>query len=312
MRLDAVDVARYQKDVDWKTMFDSGVQMAIYKATQGSTYVDPYFAVNRGNSRAAGFRFRLAYHFLSSDVDIKKQAEHFARTVGFFNPGEGIMLDAERDNLTNKEVTEEQCLEWISLIEEKFHRPVAVYSGYYVNAGRIWKSKKIFNGKRPRCLAAYIAEASMKKIVGEYFPDMWQYSSNGPVPGVVGRCDMNHVYDWTKFHAVCGLATLPPVQKPPIKKDKDMPIILTNAEVRNGFAIGAYWYELKDSQKFHELNLTVVKAYQLAGVAPIPMTNDELDQIPDYNPTTPPVETCRFETTPILANVSFTGSGTLS
>ena len=311
--LNAVDVARYQQNVDWQVMKDSGVIMAIYKATQGKGYVDPYFTINRTKTKAAGFEFRMPYHFLSSNIIIKDQVDHFVRTVGYLNPGEGVMLDAERDNLTQIEVTLEQCIEWCERVEAIFHRPVAVYTGAFVDSGRIWRSDVLYNGHRPRVLAAYTSEERMKKIVGFRLPDMWQYSSDGPVPGVIGRCDMNHVYDWTKFREVCGLRQhVPPVTELPPKEDemaKDK--ILTNKEPLFEHAPLAFKFLLMEDGSKRHLGIDEYDPMYLGSIE-YPLSNEQLGKIPNYTPTTAPVETCRYESPPTGLSITLTGSGTLS
>lgn len=58
-----IDVSKYQGDVDWPTVAQSGVKFAWIKATEGGDVVDPKFQANWEGAKAAGVA-RGAYHFM--------------------------------------------------------------------------------------------------------------------------------------------------------------------------------------------------------------------------------------------------------
>jgi Lyzozyme M1 (1,4-beta-N-acetylmuramidase) len=93
-----VDVSEYQGRIDWKAIEQQGMQFAFIKATEGSSYTDPFFSANwqavDSTAIIAG-----AYHFFSFDSPGKTQAENFITAVepiaGMLPPAVDIELYGE-------------------------------------------------------------------------------------------------------------------------------------------------------------------------------------------------------------------------
>ena len=58
-----IDVSKYQGDIDWNKVKDSGVKFVWIKATEGGDHTDEKFAANWAGAKAAGIP-RGAYHFV--------------------------------------------------------------------------------------------------------------------------------------------------------------------------------------------------------------------------------------------------------
>lgn len=90
-----IDVSKWQPGVDWVRLRQQEIRFAFIKATQGEAHVDPLFSTHWAGARQAGL-LRGAYHFLDPDMDGRRQAENFLRTVRA-EPGElPPALDIER------------------------------------------------------------------------------------------------------------------------------------------------------------------------------------------------------------------------
>ena len=76
-----VDISNHQANVDMQKLAAQNIKFVYMKATEGSTYVDNYFATNWQNAKDAGLA-RGAYHFFSFDSTGEAQAESFINTVG--------------------------------------------------------------------------------------------------------------------------------------------------------------------------------------------------------------------------------------
>jgi GH25 family lysozyme M1 (1,4-beta-N-acetylmuramidase) len=220
-RLDGIDTSHHQWDaglmnlaVTEKALLNGGAFGTVIgiKATQSTGYVDPTFARTRDAAHAAGFDSVLPYHWLSSTSDPVKQAHYFLETVGDWRDFEGAMLDDEEAG-----VTEEMTLEWWNVVDRELDGWGANYTGAYVAGGGIYQSTRIHTERRARWLAAYTSEAKMRALPGvaRFAPDMWQFSSNGPVPGVTGRCDENRVDNFALLHSICPARTAAPPPVPP-------------------------------------------------------------------------------------------------
>src|ERR1700735_3454822 len=58
-----IDVSKYQGDIDWNAVKDSGVKFAWIKATEGGDHLDEKFAANWAGAKLAGVPHG-AYHFV--------------------------------------------------------------------------------------------------------------------------------------------------------------------------------------------------------------------------------------------------------
>lgn len=237
-RLDGPDCSHYQPDagpVDLSVTRSSGSTYIAWKATQSIAYADPTFNTYRMISKAVGFHTIMMYHWLSSTTDPVAQADFYLSTVKVFNPNEGAMLDAEEAG-----ITVEKCLAWMERVESVTHLPCAIYTGIYVAGGTIYTDPRIRTskyGRRMVHLAAYVSADALTAILTrkgliDLPVDAWQWSSNGPVPGITGRCDMNAILNpagfksitvqpapWPPFNpSVCLYGLYPIAAKPTIKQ----------------------------------------------------------------------------------------------
>lgn len=75
-----VDVSSYQGDIDWEMLSSQDISFAFIKATEGSSFVDPYFENNWENAADTDLRIG-AYHFFSFESAGETQADLFCSTV---------------------------------------------------------------------------------------------------------------------------------------------------------------------------------------------------------------------------------------
>jgi GH25 family lysozyme M1 (1,4-beta-N-acetylmuramidase) len=82
-----VDVSHYQSDnnhpINWSQVAGAGVRFAIHKATEGQTYSDPSYTIDRNGAGQAGIKWS-AYHFARPDTtsnDAVLEADHFVDTA---------------------------------------------------------------------------------------------------------------------------------------------------------------------------------------------------------------------------------------
>jgi len=202
-RPDGIDVSVYQGVINWPAVHAAGYQWLAARATVGGR-TDTQLAANRAGMRGA--RTRLFYDYLYPGHD----ATAFINSLGRLEEGEGAMLDAEAGGITIYD-----CLRWCRQVEAWSGRPTAVYTGKYVSGGSIWASPDIFNGTRARILAAYTDEPTARRLAAPYGFDAWQYTSNGSVPGIGSRTDLDQVDSWAKFDAACHSNGPPPPNFPP-------------------------------------------------------------------------------------------------
>ncbi len=186
-----VDVSSYQGKIDWNVLADEGISFAFIKATEGSRYVDRYFAENIKGARAAHLRAG-AYHFLSYDSSGLEQAENFIATVPDYPEMLPPVVDVEfygdyEKNPLDEEATDKILSELIDELTKHYGKSPIIYTTRRAYSLYI-------SGKYEDC-DIWISDIIKKPTL----PDgrkwtFWQYSHTEKLPGYEGveeHIDMN-------------------------------------------------------------------------------------------------------------------------
>jgi N-acetylmuramoyl-L-alanine amidase/Glycosyl hydrolases family 25 len=222
-----IDVSKWQGKIDWAKVKSAGYTWVATRTwDRDLKAVDTTFAYNRDGMAFA--TWRLLYYWLEPGR-VNEGIDEFFRAVGTLRPGEGAMLDAEEEG-----ITEDECVKWCEGIEARTGVPCAVYTGGYTAGGVLWRSDKLFNGERARIFAAYTSEEEARGHADGIAWDAWQYSATGTVPGVDGDCDLDRIDNGAAFTRclVPGGTTPPPVE-PPDTGGKDMAAIMPTIKKGN-------------------------------------------------------------------------------
>lgn len=185
-----VDVSAYQGDIDWPTVArEPAVKFAFIKATEGRSWVDPYFDQNWAAARAAGLRCG-AYHFYRPNRDARQQAELFMSQVQLEPGSLPPVLDVEQTDKRSADIIRAGVRTWLLLIERHYGVKPILYTNhdFYV---------KFFEGhfdKYPLWLAHY--EVKHPRLGRERWA-FWQHSDEVLMPGIRGYVDGN-VFDGTE------------------------------------------------------------------------------------------------------------------
>src|SRR6267378_76848 len=101
--LSGIDVSNHNGSVNWARVAADGITFAHAKATEGTSYRDPYYAQNHAGAKAHGIHFG-PYHFAQPDFNPpKREAFFFYSVVGKPAVGElrqMLDLEAGHGNLT--------------------------------------------------------------------------------------------------------------------------------------------------------------------------------------------------------------------
>lgn len=302
-RLDGPDVSHWQVDVapiDWHQVADAPCFWGATKLTQSVRYLDPTAATSRSGMANVRLAQRGLYHWLSSTTDPEEQAAWWWKCAGGLAGGEFAMLDSEEAG-----ITVEGCLAWFEWTEARTKRPGVNYSGAFVSGGTIWTDPRLRESKygpRPFILAAYTTEARARALPGVAANpwQAWQFSSNGPVPGVSGRCDMNRVDDRGAFDLAAGISTMPtptpepeppPAPAPSTRGARIMyfnnaspmttPVGAPDGPVQTVDAGKVKWLAIHDGEEMTKQRLWNDDAY-IPGCPEGAKTPDQLERIPDF------------------------------
>ena len=103
-----IDISRYQKyEIDSISAANDSLSFVICRATEGNTYIDPYFKLNWDNIRKKGL-IRGAYHFYMTDDLPKDQATNYlGAIVGLDSLDLPPIVDFEGGSIVGKQSSEE-------------------------------------------------------------------------------------------------------------------------------------------------------------------------------------------------------------
>ncbi|MDE2016490.1 MAG: glycosyl hydrolase family 25 [Hyphomicrobiales bacterium] len=185
-----VDVSKYQGDIDWNAVRSSGVRFAYIKATEGGNYVDPKFAANWAGAAAAGVP-RGAYHFVYWCRPWREEAAWFEANVPVDANALPPVLDVEAtptSRTCHAHIRKGPAVaEMRDLLRE--------FEAHYGKKPIIYTTLDFYRAiLADGDLSEYpIWVRSVKYAPKITYPDrhwdMWQYRSDGHVPGIAGRVD---------------------------------------------------------------------------------------------------------------------------
>lgn len=195
--LPGIDISHHQDTIDWPQVAASGKRFAFAKATEGRSFVDPLYAINKFNAQAAGLVFG-AYHFArpdSSANDAIREADHFV-TIAQLTPGNLIpVLDIERTGgLTHAGVTK-WILTWLARVTERLGVRPMVYTSPGGWASRTGDTTAVVDAGYTVLWVAHWGVEEPRLPANDWGGHgwtFWQYTSDGSVPGIEGRVDL----DW--------------------------------------------------------------------------------------------------------------------
>jgi GH25 family lysozyme M1 (1,4-beta-N-acetylmuramidase) len=180
-----IDVASYQGYPNWTSVKNSGKTFAFTKATEGTTYTNPYFATNWARIAAAGL-IRGAYHFGRPGGDPVAQANYFCNVVRPTHGDLQMTLDIEVTDGKTPSQVRSWIVAFINTIQSRTGRPGIIYTGFY-----FWRDSA-GNGSNLNCplwLAAYVSNPAPYVPAAWSTWSFWQYTDTGSVPGVSGNVD---------------------------------------------------------------------------------------------------------------------------
>lgn len=195
-----IDVSKFQGAPNFATVRGAGYRFVWVKATEGQDFTDPAFWRNAKAARDAGLKVG-AYHFLrpragrSGAVEARWFHEHLVLA----HLGKGDLrpvLDVETTALgpTNTRRYVREAL-------NELRRLTGIRPLFYTYPS-------FLEGEWPTDLAVIadlwiahyqVAKPTLPKPWAQYVA--WQFSSDGSVPGIAGRCDLNSTPDMRRLVA---------------------------------------------------------------------------------------------------------------
>jgi GH25 family lysozyme M1 (1,4-beta-N-acetylmuramidase) len=209
-----IDVSHWQGQIGWLQVGAAGYDFAFAKATEGTTYTDPTYVVNRSGAAAAGMRVG-AYHFArptaGSDAaavaSAIAQADYF---VGVAQPSRGDLLpvlDLEKNGGLTKERLTTWTEAWLDRVSARLGVKPVVYA-----SPSFWKTSlgdtPIFAAVGHRLWIAHWTKGALPILPAAGWGGLgwtfWQWTDCSHVAGISGCVDGDRFNGST-----IGVATIP-------------------------------------------------------------------------------------------------------
>lgn len=175
--------------IDWHQVRDAGHPYAMVKATEGLSYVNPFFVQDCIVMRTAGVA-RGAYHYADVTLSPELQAAYYSTVVlGINGPGDlPPVLDLE----DAKGLSPQQVIDWthrfLNSVQALTGRQPIIYT--YPNFWRTAMANTAEFRDYPLWIASY--NDTVGALPGGWDHWLfWQYTDSGTIPGIDGRTDIN-------------------------------------------------------------------------------------------------------------------------
>ncbi|MFG2135987.1 lysozyme [Streptomyces sp. NPDC048650] len=188
--VEGVDVSSHNGNVAWSTLWSSGVRFAYTKATESTSYTNPYFAQQYNGAYSAGM-IRGAYHFATPDTSSgAAQANYFVDHGGGwskdgktlpgaldmeYNPYGATCYGLSAAGLVN------WMKDWFATYKARTGRDAVIYT-----STSWWQqctgNSTAFGAVHPLWVPRYGSSVG-ELPAGWGFHTIWQYTSSGPTVG---------------------------------------------------------------------------------------------------------------------------------
>ncbi|MEV0635498.1 lysozyme [Streptomyces sp. NPDC050619] len=187
------DVSSHQKNVDWRKAKSKGARFVYIKATESTTYRNPYFGQQYNGARDVGI-IRGAYHFaLPNRSSGKAQASHFVRNGGSWSADGWTLppaLDIEYNPYGEKKcygLSKANMVSWIKSFSDEAkrltgRRPVIYTTAHWWNT--CTGGSRAFASNHALWVARYDSADAGALPAGWSFWTLWQHDNgSGSLPG---------------------------------------------------------------------------------------------------------------------------------
>ena len=183
-----VDLSHYNASVDFAKLHAAGWHV-IMKCGEGTSMTDGTFEARAKKCEQLGIPYGVYYYARAKNAQqAKAEANRCLSIIKGRKLSYPVYYDIEENSLGSVAAT--TCKAFCSVIEA-----AGYWAGIYTGDS-YWQAHLTGLGDRyTKWIARYgvnNGSPSYKPVTKKY--DIWQYSSNGTVPGVNGRCDVNNVY----------------------------------------------------------------------------------------------------------------------
>ena len=187
-----IDISEHQGKIDFNKL-KGNIDFAMVRCSYGFFHTDKLYKQNISGLESINVPYGL-YHFsyATNAEEAKKEAKGFLNIIKNYKPLYPVAIDVEASNLT-KNLSKKVLIEIVNTFCE-----IVEKAGYYViiYANLNYFETKL-NSSKLNNYDKWVAKWSNKL---NYKAGIWQYSSNGKLPGINTRVDLDKSFkDYPKI-----------------------------------------------------------------------------------------------------------------
>lgn len=186
-----IDVSRFQKEINWAAVKQSGIEFAIIKAggSDDGFYVDACFERNYTGAKAVGMPIGAYYYVgpnCTSREDGIADAKRFLEIIKGKQFEYPVYIDVEESAPAAKTGATDACIGFCQTMEQ-----AGYYCGIYASdiSGFVDRLDLSRLTQYDKWVARYGGKPTAVKTYG-----MWQCSSTGKIAGITDDVDLDECY----------------------------------------------------------------------------------------------------------------------
>jgi GH25 family lysozyme M1 (1,4-beta-N-acetylmuramidase) len=199
-----IDISHWQGTIDWAKVKGSGRTFVFAKATEGIGFEDSNYDANKAGAMAQGMMFG-AYHFARpGSNDPVAEADWFVDTAKLQHGMLLPVLDLEITGGLGTTALTSWVKAWLQRVDQRIGAKPMIYTSPSFWRNAMGDSRWFADNGYAMLWVAHWGVTSPSVPAtnwGGRSWTFWQYSSDGTVPGISGRVDLD-VYRFGSFSAV--------------------------------------------------------------------------------------------------------------
>lgn len=190
---EGIDVSHWQGAIDWSRVRAAGKTFAVIKATEGVSFLDDRYAQNKAGALGQGMKVG-AYHFARPGNDPVREADWFVDHMGLQHGMLIPALDIEVTGGLGPTALTNWTKAWLARVTQRIGAKPMIYTSPAFWRNNLNDSRWFAdNGYSVLWVAHW--NTTNPSLPGSNWGGkswtFWQYSSDGTVPGISGRVDLD-------------------------------------------------------------------------------------------------------------------------
>ena len=183
-----IDVSYYQKNIDFQSVRQAGIEVVYIRASEGTGYIDPYFRQNYNNASANGLNTGF-YHYLTArdTQEAIREAQHFVSVISGTSPDCRLCMDIEDISGLSITTVNDIAFAFLQEVERLSGKEVVIYASAST-------ARNILSPDLAEQYPIWVANYGVSEPEDNGKWDSWvgfQYTSTGSIAGINGNVDLD-------------------------------------------------------------------------------------------------------------------------